>query len=99
MKKLYVLTRRDLKTKYAGVQAGHAVAQWMLENPTQAKEWNNGTLIYLSVSCEEALQAWGEKLTELGIPWAGFKEPDIGDQLTAIATYGNGELYKELRLL
>lgn len=31
--KLYIITRRDLKSKYAGVQAGHALAQWMLENP------------------------------------------------------------------
>jgi len=56
-------------------------------------------LIYLSVSCEDALKAWGEKLDSLNITWAGFREPDIGHELTAIATYGNGELYKELRLL
>jgi len=53
----------------------------------------------LSVSSEEALKAWGEKLDSLGISWAGFWEPDIGNEMTAIATYGNGELYKELRLL
>ena len=98
-KKLYILIRRDLKPTYRGVQGGHALAQWMLEYPTQAQEWNNGTLIYLSVSCEDALKAWGEKLDSLNITWAGFREPDIGHELTAIATYGNGELYKELRLL
>lgn len=97
--KMYIITRRDLTTKYAGVQAGHALAQYMLDNPTQAKEWNNKTLIYLSVSCEDALKAWGEKLDGLGIKWTGFREPDIDNELTAIATYGNGELYKELKLL
>ena len=97
--KLYILTRRDIGIKYAGVQAGHALAQWMLENPTQAKEWNNGTLVYLSVSCEEDLKAWGKNLDELGISWSGFREPDIGNELTAISTYGNGELYMELKLL
>ena len=98
-KKLYILIRRDMPSSYRAVQGGHALAEWMIQNPTQAKEWNNGTLIYLSVSCEDALEAWIEKLDSLGISWAGFKEPDIGHELTAIATYGNGELYKELRLL
>ena len=84
---------------YQAVQGGHALAKWMIKNPTQAHEWNNKTLIYLSVSCEDALQAWGEKLDDLGISWVGFREPDIGNELTAIATYGNNELYRELRLL
>tara|TARA_R110000824_G_scaffold218435_2_gene405063 strand:+ start:9360 stop:9467 length:108 start_codon:yes stop_codon:yes gene_type:complete len=35
----------------------------------------------------------------MGIDYSAFKEPDIGNELTAIATYGNGELYKKLRLL
>jgi len=32
-------------------------------------------------------------------PYSTFREPDIGNELTAIATYGNGELYRKLRLL
>ena len=98
-KKLYILIRRDMQRNYQAVQAGHALAEWMLQNPTQAKEWDNRTLIYLSVSCEDALKAWGERLDKLEINWVGFREPDIGNELTAIATYGNGELYKELKLL
>lgn len=47
MKKLYVVTRRDLGTAYAGVQAGHAVAQLLLEE--KQDDWSNGTLVYLAV--------------------------------------------------
>jgi len=28
-----------------------------------------------------------------------FKEPDLGNEATAIATYGDGKLFKGLRLL
>jgi len=35
MKKLYVLIRSDLPSKsYQAVQGGHALAEWMLRNPT-----------------------------------------------------------------
>jgi hypothetical protein len=47
MKKLYVITRRDLGIAYAGVQAGHALAQLLLEDKHEG--WDNGTLVYLGV--------------------------------------------------
>ena len=34
MRRLYVIARRDLSPSYAAVQAGHAVAEWMLRTPT-----------------------------------------------------------------
>lgn len=32
MKKLYVLIRKDLSFSYRSVQAGHAVAEWLLQH-------------------------------------------------------------------
>ena len=95
--KLYVLVRKDLPRKYQAVQAGHAVAEYLLRVPRLV--WDNGTLIYLSVRNEMELASWGEKLTKEKINWCGFREPDIGNQLTAIATVSDGTAFNSLRLL
>jgi hypothetical protein len=34
MNKLYIIIRKDLSASQRAVQAGHAVAEWILENPT-----------------------------------------------------------------
>ena len=101
MKKMYVLIRKDLDPSYQAVQAGHALAQFMLEHPDQAQDWDNHTLIYLRVKNEDELKKWWMKIDNMeeDAPYSTFREPDIGNELTAIATYGNGELYRKLRLL
>ena len=97
MKKLYVLVRKDLPFPYRAVQAGHAVAQWMLQYG-QMNEWENGTLIYLDVENEQDLILWTQKLDYKGIKWAGFREPDIGDQITAIACLTDNKIFSNLKL-
>lgn len=105
MKRMYVITRRDLMRNYQAVQAGHALAEFMLQYPTHALDWNNHTLIYLTVHNEQELRELWEKFAAKGHPASGFFEPDIGNQLTAVATKSieNGndhqELTKDLRLL
>ena len=47
MKKLYIIVRKDLSPSQRAVQAGHAVAEFLLRGPNF--RWNNGTLIYLGV--------------------------------------------------
>lgn len=37
----------EMPLAYQGVQAGHGVAQWMLEHPNQT--WDNNYLIYLGI--------------------------------------------------
>lgn len=90
-KKLYILVRKDISKSQQAVQAGHAVAEYLLRVPNT--HWDNGTLIYLGVKNERELIEWGNKLSS----WIGFREPDIGNQLTAIATEEN--LFKNMRLL
>jgi hypothetical protein len=94
--RLYVLIREDLSIAQQAVQAGHAVAEYLLKNKPC---WNNNYLIYLNVANREKLNQWANKLDFLDIPFAIFKEPDIGNEETAIAVATNNErIFKNLKL-
>ena len=54
--KLYVIVRNDLSQSQKSVQAGHAIAEFLLHRQT---EWDNGTLVILGVDNKQEL----EKLT------------------------------------
>lgn len=94
--KLYVLVRLDLEKSSPAVQAGHAVAEFMLKNPDS--KWRNSYLIYLGVKNLDRLEqiVWRlEKERDI----IKFHEPDLNDQLTAIAIESDHKLFKNLRLL
>jgi hypothetical protein len=95
--KLYVLVRKDLSKSQQAVQSGHAVAEWLLREPSP--QWGNGTLVYLGVKNERDLHKWMYKLEKKGKSFTKFVEPDIGDQVTAIASLSDGEEFKSLDLL
>lgn len=94
-KRLYVIVRKDLSESYRAVQAGHAVAEWLLHDQT----WKNETLIYLGVEDESDLLRWADRLNFKGIKYTGFNEPDINNELTAIATVCNDRVFNRLELL
>jgi len=95
--KLYVLVREDLSTPQQAVQAGHAVSEYLLRGSKSS--WTNGTLVYLGVPNEERLNRWSVNLDFLGIPFVVFKEPDIGNEVTALAAATNNErVFKSLQL-
>ena len=93
--RLYVIVRKDLSESYMAVQAGHAVAQWLLSD----QSWRNETLIYLGVENEKELLSWKDRLDFKNTKYAEFREPDIGNQLTAIATLTDGKIFKKLKLI
>jgi hypothetical protein len=97
MEKLYVLVRKDLSINQQAVQAGHAVAEYLLRGPKTP--WNNGTLVYLGIRNENELEYWTEKLDRKNIEWVGFREPDRANELTAISVTGNGKIFNKLNLL
>lgn len=86
MKRLYVLIDQKLDAVYGCVQGGHAVAQWLLEHPKQ--DWNNNYLIYLYAD-----------LDLVNKDYSSFYEPDLGNQLTAIALQDDGRMFKKLKLV
>lgn len=85
--KLRVITRRDLLKPYQAVQSGHAVIQFQYDYPKIARDWyiNSNYLIYLSVENEHELISFIEKAQLKNIKVSVFREPDIGNQITAIA--------------
>ncbi len=93
--KLYVLVRKDLGSSYSAVQAGHAVAEFLLQYPNT---WKNETLIYLGVT-EQQLNRWICELKYSKIEHVIFREPDIGNQITAVAVLNEGKIFKKLKLL
>lgn len=104
--KMYVLVRTDLYScAYSAVQAGHALAEYMIDYPNNVGEdgrWENGTLIYLGVPDEETLRSWYDKLC--GYDVSAFWEPDIGLEMTAVCAldypdHRLQELFKDLPLL
>ena len=88
MARLYVLVRNDLSRSQQDVQAGHAVAQWMLDHSQEAKEeWGNGTIVYLTIKDEVQLVEVAKDLLigNAGRVTSYFREPDIENQMTALA--------------
>ena len=97
-KKLYVLVRRDLDSKGAqAIQAGHAAIKYVQNN--DCADWDN-TLVYLYVkdkdSLFEYLSTFGQNLPH----FESFCEPDLNNELTAIATLTDRlDLFEQLILM
>ena len=93
MQRLYVLISNKLDSIYGCVQGGHAVAQWLLDHPQQ--DWNNNYLIYVTADSPK----WKKRLDICGMDYTEFKEPDVNNQITALAVLNNDKMFKNLKLI
>lgn len=93
---MFVIVRKDLSKSQQAVQAGHALAEYLLRGPST--EWQNGTLIYLGVKGLNQLENLKHKFEIHDIPFKEFREPDIGNEITAIATDRENRFIKKLNL-
>ena len=97
MKRLYVLVRKDMKKANQAVQAGHAVAGFVLRYP---EVWFNETLIYLHVANERSLKKYFGRAKDRSYFHFAFFEPDRNFEMTALAVFDNDEyLFRYLRLM
>lgn len=85
--KLYVITRNDLSFGQQAVQSMHALRQFTTDHPEIDKCWfeRSNYLGLLAVKDEYELHRLIEKAMQNNIRFSVFKEPDIEDQVTAIA--------------
>lgn len=83
---MVLVTRRDLMPGYQAVQPAHALAEFAIKHPTVFKYWqvNQKNLIVLSVANELALNDLFIKAQAMKIKSVIFREPDIGNESTAI---------------
>jgi hypothetical protein len=97
--RLYLLVRRDLSWSARSVQAAHAAVALAL---TRAEQLQVGgpcgpPIVLLGVEGESELGEW---LRSLGDAAVAFREPDLGDSLTAVAYWGPAvPAFGTLRLL
>lgn len=84
---MYVITRQDLAPGYQAVQSIHAAIQFKFEHPEVSKNWfeQSNYLGLLSVADEQELISLIEQASQKGIKFSVFREPDINDQITAVA--------------
>lgn len=82
-----MVTRRDLSIPYQAVQSAHAAIDFQHEHPVEAKEWQSSSnyLAVLTVEDEQHLIKLITKAILLGIKHTVFREPDIDNQITAVA--------------
>lgn len=88
--KLVTVTRNDLPQGVQLAQSAHAIADFAHDLPIFFKSWKNNSnyIVALATQDEQSLLKIYEKLKTRGAPVVAFREPDIGDQLTAICFYG-----------
>lgn len=94
--KMFVVIRKDIPKIHQAVQGGHALAEYLLHEQTS---WTNGTLIYLGIKGPNQLENLKDKFDREGIPYREFREPDIDNQITSIATDMENRHIKKLNLL
>jgi hypothetical protein len=82
-----VITRSDMSPGYQAVQSMHALRQFIAEHPEIDKRWfeQSNYLGLLSVKNEQELVHLIEQARHHGICFAVFREPDIDNEITAIA--------------
>lgn len=72
---------------YRSVQSCHAAINFIFEHPGRGDPWfhNSNTLVQLEVNNEEQLKLLIRKCQQLDLCYTVFREPDIGNQITAVA--------------
>lgn len=93
---MIVVSRRDLSPAVQSVQSGHALADFCIQHSEIANSWhkNSNYLVYLSVEDEESLHRLIAKLQSRDITMSVFQEPDLDNQITAIAIEPTKEAHR-----
>jgi len=94
--KLVTVTRTDIPEGHQAVQSTHAAIDFVFEHPTRAGPWykNSNTLVMLTVKDVDGLKKLIKKCDYLRLEYTVFREPDMGNEITAICIEPHPETYK-----
>ena len=72
---------------YRAVQSTHAALNFIFEHPSRAGPWfyDSNYLVQLELKNEKQLKLLIRNCEKYGLAYTVFSEPDIGNQITAIA--------------
>lgn len=99
--KLYIIVRADLPPGDRAVQAAHAAVDFQHQHAAIAARWQreSNTLAMLTVPDEWDLEKLLFDIAGRGLAFTTFREPDLGDSMTAIAVEaGAGKIVRKLPL-
>jgi hypothetical protein len=96
--KLYVIIRSDISPEQQAIQAGHAAVEWARKH---GYRFPHPTFVFLGAKNELHLIWLMIRLILAGKSYTPFHEPDLADQVTAIAVHhiGESKLFKNLPLM
>ena len=90
--RLYVLIDAQYPAHYRAVQGTHAAVEHALKYPDL---WKNQTIVMLK-TCD--LPSWKQRLVHTERTFVEFREPDVGNKITAIALVDDGKMFRKLEL-
>ena len=85
--KLYLVTRKNLPPGPQAVQICHVARIFQNEHPEVERKWfvESNYLAVLSTEDEESLVRLIKKADKGGVLYSVFREPDLGNHVTAVA--------------
>lgn len=95
---LTIIVRKDIEPGYKVTQTSHAIAKFAIEYEDKFKKWQYESEYLCCLELEiYKFDHVLSKLDELKIKYSVFREPDINNEITAIAVESiNRELHKTL---
>lgn len=95
MMKMYVVVRSDLSPGLQIAQSCHALQLFAYQYNEITSYWykESNNLVVLQAPNKEELARLGYELSKKGVEVSMFREPDLDNELTAIAVAPSGQRY------